>query len=79
MSDKIFAVVTEKAMPILSETAKHVLNTLIRLRIEASDLAREIAPVAAKRLLCSKPRNIGQNRKYCVAHWHCTTPRWTAP
>lgn len=44
MSDKIFAVVTEKAMPIPSETAKHVLTTLIRLRIEASDLAREIAP-----------------------------------
>jgi len=44
MSDQIFAVVTEKTMPIPPDTAEHVLTTLIRLRIEASDLAREIAP-----------------------------------
>lgn len=44
MSDQIFAVVTEKSMPIPPNTAGHVLTTLIRLRIEASDLAREIAP-----------------------------------
>ena len=44
LSDQVFAAVAEKTMPIAPDLAETILVSLVRFRIEAAELAREVAP-----------------------------------
>ncbi len=44
LSDQVFAAVAEKTMPIAPDLAETLLVSLVRMRIETAELAREVAP-----------------------------------